>query len=166
MLNNTEVYLLTGSNIEPRMSFLKKASEMLEKQVGIINKQSAIYESEPWGFNADIPFLNQVIVVTTKWSPEELLKNILKIEQNLNRTRGASGYTSRTIDIDILYFGNRIFNANNLTIPHARMHERKFTLIPLAEIAGNFLHPVLRLSNRELLARSKDKVKVWLYEGE
>jgi 2-amino-4-hydroxy-6-hydroxymethyldihydropteridine diphosphokinase len=166
MQKKTDVYLLSGSNIEPRLSFLQKATELLENQVGIIKKKSSIYESEPWGFKADISFLNQVILITTVLSADELLNNILHIEHKLNRKREGSGYTSRTIDIDILYYGNSIVKDTTLTIPHASLHKRIFTLIPLAEIAGDFLHPVLKLSNRELLARSEDKGKVWRYEKE
>lgn len=166
MQKETDVYLLTGSNIEPRMSFLQKAAEMIAEQIGIIKKQSAVYESEPWGFDADLTFLNQVVMVKSVLSAEEVLKNILDIEQKLDRTRVESGYASRTIDVDILYYGAEIINNEKLTIPHPRLQERNFTLKPLVEIAADYNHPVLQKTNKELLETTADTVHAWIYKKE
>lgn len=164
MQNTTDVYLLTGSNIEPRLLYLRKATEMIDKEIGTLSKQSAIYESEPWGFSAAIPFLNQVLLIRTAMPADEILSRILEIEQRLGRQRSDGGYTSRTIDIDILYYGDEIIHNERLTVPHPRLHERKFTLMPLVEIAANFRHPVLKLSNTVLLEQSADHVKVKAYQ--
>lgn len=164
MQKETDVYLLTGSNIEPRMYHLQQATEMITEHIGLIKKQSGIYESEPWGFDAELAFLNQVIIVKSRLSAEEILNNILQIEQSLGRKRSKTAYTSRTIDIDILYYGTEIIHSQKLIVPHPRLHKRNFTLQPLAELAGSFIHPVLKLSNWELFNRSTDKVKVWVHE--
>ena len=136
---------------------------MISLKIGIIKKQSGVYESESWGFEADCHFLNQVILVRSQLSPENLLKCILNIEKYLGRQRNEAGYTSRTIDIDILYYGSRIIKKDHLTVPHPRLHERKFTLAPLVEIAANLIHPVLKKSNKELLENTTDMVNAFVY---
>lgn len=163
MQKQTDVYLLTGSNIEPRLSFLQRAAEMISQEIGIIKKQSGVYESESWGFKADCHFLNQVLIVRSSLSPENLLRSILNIEKFLGRKRSEAAYSTRTIDIDILYYGSRIIKMEHLTIPHPRLHERKFTLEPLVEIAANLIHPVLKKSNKELLENTTDMISAIVY---
>lgn len=166
MQNLKEVYLLTGSNIEPRIHFLQEAMKEINSRIGKIYRSSSIYESEAWGFESDISFLNQVLVIRSKLSVNEILDEILRIEHELGRKRIKGKYTSRSIDIDILYFGSEIIKTNELTVPHARLHERIFTLMPLEEIAEDFIHPVLKMTNKELLEKSQDKNKVWIYKPE
>jgi 2-amino-4-hydroxy-6-hydroxymethyldihydropteridine diphosphokinase len=158
------VFLLTGSNIEPRAKYLALADKDIEENIGKIVERSSIYESEPWGFEANTAFLNQVLIVITELTPLEVLKKIHFIEEKLGRVRKAKTYISRTIDIDILYFENEIIEADNLAIPHPRLHERRFTMVPLAEIAGNFIHPVLNKTNNELLQKLTDMDRVWKVE--
>lgn len=156
-----KVFLLIGGNIEPRKLLLEQAESAIKKQVGVIVGQSSIYESEPWGFHANTFFLNKVLRVATSFEPEAVLTIILEIEKQLGRQRNSSGFESRTIDIDILYYDNEIVATEKLIIPHPRLQERKFALLPLVEIAANFTHPVLRKTNSELLKMLIDKPNVW-----
>ena len=161
MQNEKRVFLLTGSNIEPRSNYLAQAEKKIEEKIGKIVDCSSIYESEPWGFEAEIAFLNQVLVVETNLSSFEILGRIHSIEKRLGRTRNGKVYLSRTIDIDILYIENEIIETKELTVPHPRLHERKFTLLPLAEVAGKFKHPILKKTNDELLSKVNDQNRVW-----
>lgn len=158
------LYLLTGSNIEPRLHYLKDANSFIELHIGEILQESAVYESAPWGFEASENFLNQVLLVKTAITPEEVLKRVFLIEKLMGRNRNDKGYNSRTIDIDILYYDRQVIEQPNLMIPHPRLHLRKFTLLPLTELAGEMIHPLLGLSHIELLAGSKDNDEVMKYE--
>ena len=123
---------------------------------------SSPYESEPWGFETKEWFLNRVIVVETELMPEEMLRQLLDIEHELGRERHPEiqGYASRTADLDILYFGDRIFLTETLTIPHPRLHRRRFALLPLCEVAPDLVHPALGLTQTELLKRCPDTLMV------
>ena len=125
-------------------------------------KVSTPYESEPWGFETEEWFLNRVIVIETAMAPEDLLKQLLEIERELGRERHPEieGYTSRTADLDILYYGDRIILTNTLTVPHPRLHRRRFALLPMCEVAPDFVHPVFGLTQSELLARCPDTLMV------
>lgn len=123
-----------------------------------VTKESPLYESEPWGFESNNNFLNQVIEVQTNYSAISLLRHLLDIEEQLGRTRTSnSGFNSRTIDLDILYFNNDIINTEELTVPHYAMHERLFTLYPLVELIPHFEHPILKKNSLELLNTCSDK---------
>lgn len=150
------VFLLVGSNIEPRLTFLERAEKEIGKKVGVVLKTSEIYESAPWGFEDKTSFLNQVLLVNSELTAEEILKTILEIEMEMGRIRRSTSYASRNIDIDILYFGEEIYEQEFLKVPHPRLHLRRFTLIPLAEIAPMFIHPKFSLSNHELLNNCED----------
>jgi 2-amino-4-hydroxy-6-hydroxymethyldihydropteridine diphosphokinase len=160
MQNEKRVFLLTGSNIEPRAKYLALADKEIEANVGKIICRSSIYESEPWGFKAETPFLNQVLVLITELTPFEILIKIHILENQLGRLRKGKAYVSRTIDVDILYVDDEIIQTEELKIPHPRLHERKFTLLPLAEIAGGFMHPILKNTNNELLQKVNDQSRV------
>ena len=125
-------------------------------------KISSSYESEPWGFETKEWFLNRVIVIETEMNPEDLLKQLLEIEHELGRERHPEieGYSSRTADLDILYFGDKIILTDTLTVPHPRLHRRRFALLPLCEVAPNLVHPVFGLTQSELLARCSDTLTV------
>ena len=166
MQKNRKVFLLTGSNIEPRANFLYQAENAINLEIGEIVKRSSIYESEPWGFVAETAFLNQVLVLNTTLSALEILNRIHSIEKYCGRTRNRNNYISRTLDIDILYIDNEIIECKILTVPHPRLHERKFTLMPLVEVAADFEHPILKNSNIELYRALKDKSQVWKYKSE
>lgn len=159
-----KIFLLLGSNIEPREEYLAKAVRKIIGSVGNVVERSKIYESEPMGFNSDQNFLNCILIVSSRLSVVEILNKLKIIEQKLGRKRSSGGYSSRTIDIDILYFNNEIIKTKILTIPHPRLHERIFTLIPLAEIAPDFIHPVLNLDSQKLLEICSDSSEVAVFK--
>jgi 2-amino-4-hydroxy-6-hydroxymethyldihydropteridine diphosphokinase len=154
-------YLLTGGNIEPRYDLIRQAAVMIDILAGSLYKCSSVYESEAWGFEADRKFLNQILCIETYLAPVELLECVLEIETKLGRIRNRNGqFESRRMDIDILYFDNEIIDTPRLVVPHPRLHMRRFTLMPLAEIAPDFVHPVLKKTNIELLAALDDHQEV------
>ena len=135
-------YLSLGSNQGRKLNNLQEAIYEIAESIGAIHKISSVYKTDSWGFKGD-DFYNICIAVSTYLPPEELLKNILNIETKLGRKREQNNkYTNRKIDIDILLFDDEIVFSKNIIIPHPRMLERKFVLVPLAEIAGNTLHPI------------------------
>ena len=135
-------YLSLGSNRGRKLNNLQEAIYEIAESIGAIHKISSVYKSDSWGFKGN-DFYNICIAVSTYLPPEELLKNILNIETKLGRKREQNNkYTNRKIDIDILLFDDEIVFSKNIIIPHPRMLDRKFVLVPLAEIAGNSLHPI------------------------
>jgi 2-amino-4-hydroxy-6-hydroxymethyldihydropteridine diphosphokinase len=163
----TQIFLSLGSNQGDRFSFLEKAVFEIEDRVGKLVSCSSYFETEPWGFNTKTYFINQVVELNTNFAPLQLLEEILGIERKLGRTRKLSNliYTDRCIDIDILLYGNQLIEFSNLSIPHKFMHERKFVLKPLNEIAPNLIHPVLKRSINHLLLNCNDKTDVKKYYG-
>jgi len=156
------VYLLLGSNRGDRQQNLLQACARIKQDAGSILKISSVYETEPWGFEDSTSFYNQALEIETGLAPGELLQKIQSIERELGRIRNATvcgtacacppeSYSSRTLDIDILFYGSKILFTDELMIPHPRLHERRFTLIPLEEIAAGFIHPVYRKPVSELL---------------
>ena len=156
----TMLYLLLGGNIGDKERIFSEALAILNNRVGEIQLQSAVYETEPWGFESIDLFWNQAIEISTNLSPEEVLAQTQMIEQELGRIRKENQYSSRVIDIDILFYGDQIINRENLIIPHPRIQERKFALVPLNEIAPELIHPVFHKSIRQLLEESTDPLKV------
>lgn len=156
-----QAYLLLGSNLGNRHAYLQHALRDIQSQCGPVFIRSAVYESEPWGFDSELSFLNQAVGIHTELSAPALLDTLLKIEKSYGRHRnGNGGYESRSIDIDIMYYDKQIINSSQLRIPHPRLHLRRFVLVPLNEIAPAFTHPVLKKTNRELLLRTNDNSRV------
>ena len=151
-------YVLFGSNMGDKDKIFTQACLFINDRCGRIVAVSSAYESEPWGFNAEEWFLNRLINVETELEPEEMLQQLLEIERELGRVRHPEidGYTSRTVDLDILYFGSRIVLTDSLTIPHPRLHRRRFALLPLCEMVPDFVHPAFNLTQTELLRRCLD----------
>jgi 2-amino-4-hydroxy-6-hydroxymethyldihydropteridine diphosphokinase len=153
------VYLSLGSNLGDRAAHIEQAlTRLAEKSVRII-KRSSFYETEPVEFLAQGWFLNIAVEAETELTPRQLLRVIRNIELELGRERIVQS-GPRTIDIDILLFGTNIVNAADLEIPHPRMTERQFVLVPMAEIAPTLRHPVLNLTMSELLVATKDRSQV------
>jgi 2-amino-4-hydroxy-6-hydroxymethyldihydropteridine diphosphokinase len=149
------VFLLLGSNLGDRANTLMSARKLIVEKVGPIVHQSSIYETAAWGLTDQPAFLNQVIEIETTIPPEEVLRNILDIEHELGRVR-YERWGARVIDIDLLYYRDSILDSARLTIPHPRIQDRRFTLVPLNEIAPDFLNPLLQKSSRQLLADCPD----------
>ncbi len=157
------VFLGIGTNLGNRENNLEQAIARIEEYIGRILKSSSIYETEPWGFQPKDEFLNMVVKVETTLTPSGLLGRILMIESLLGRVRGQKQYISRLIDIDILLYVDLIVNEESLKIPHPLLHERKFVLVPLCEIASEMIHPVLKKSIADLLEICEDKSEVKKY---
>ncbi len=152
-----QVFLGTGGNIGNKHDNFDKVYTFIKNELGTIVKSSAVYETPPWGFEATEKFWNTVLIIETELSATELLSKINNIENRFGRTRDGVNYKSREMDIDILYFNDEIINTENLTIPHPLLHKRLFVLVPLAEIAPKFVHPVLKLTSFEMLNNCEDK---------
>lgn len=150
-MHQERVFIALGSNIEPRKDFMDKAIAAIQAFGELVNA-SSIIETEPFGFESETNFLNAVIEIKTDLSPRSLLLKLQEIEKKLGRKSKSQNknYSSRTIDLDILYFGKQILVSPELTIPHPEIFNRNFVLIPLQEIAGDFVDP-LRMSNINLL---------------
>ena len=159
-MNST--YLLLGSNQGDREYYLIEARNRISQLPGKLVQKSGVYETAAWGLEDQASFLNQVVQFSTPLSPTTLLTQINNIEKDLGRLREVK-WAARVIDIDILYFDNLVLQTPNLTIPHPHLHERRFTLVPLVELAPNFEHPGIKKTNKELLAACPDKLEVKLY---
>ena len=145
------VYIALGSNLGDRRNYLNRAINEIEKRIGKIISLSAFYETEPWGFVSQHPFLNAVLRVDTGLDAISVLNTTQTIEKELGRlTKSANVYQDRCIDIDLLFFNNDIFRDEHLVLPHPLLQERQFVLEPLVEIAPNLYHPVLHKTIQEL----------------
>ena len=155
------VYLLLGSNLGNSKELFQQAIQMLEFSVGVISSSSSLYESPPWGFQHENNFINQALKVSTELSPLKTLDACLSVEQQLGRIRtNADNYQARTIDIDILLFNTELVNDTNLIIPHLHLHNRRFALLPLAEIAPKQIHPKFNITISQLLYSCNDNSDV------
>lgn len=152
-------YVLLGTNLGNKPQNLEKARSLISSKAGNITNQSAVYQTIAWG-NTDQPaYLNQVLEIQTELSPQMLLQTINEIEKDMGRERRIR-WESRLIDIDILYFNALVLKTESLTIPHLQIAFRRFTLVPLAEIAPAYVHPVLQQTNTQLLQNCQDTLEV------
>lgn len=154
-----KVYLSIGGNLGNRKANLAKAVYLISHQIGSILEISSLYETKAWGVENQPNFLNQALIVATALPPEKVLEKALAIETKMGRKRERKWYT-RLIDIDLLFFEKQIINTADLTLPHPYLAERNFVLVPLAEIAPDFIHPILKKSIKELLLACPDPLKV------
>ncbi|RYF48385.1 MAG: 2-amino-4-hydroxy-6-hydroxymethyldihydropteridine diphosphokinase [Cytophagaceae bacterium] len=153
------IYLLLGANLGNRTKTLQRAVDLIAEYIGPVVRQSALYETAPWGVTDQPAYLNQVLAIDTTLLPEDILVQTQTIEQELGRVRFEK-WGARVIDIDILYYGDHVQESDTLTIPHPYLHQRRFTLVPLVEIAPEFVHPMLLKTNAELLAECEDESEV------
>jgi 2-amino-4-hydroxy-6-hydroxymethyldihydropteridine diphosphokinase len=153
-----KLFLITGGNVGDRKKNLETASQLIQNKIGKIILSSKIYETDAWGIRNQNSFYNQVHVVETDFSAEEVMKKILKIEEKMGRVRTIKN-AARVIDIDILFFNNDIVHEQNLTIPHPQIINRRFVLMPLDEIASTKIHPLYKKNIHQLLLMCKDELK-------
>jgi|SRR6185503_8248498 len=144
------VYLALGSNVGNRAANLKAAIAALPPQMEV-KARSRVYETPPWGYANQEKFLNQVLQVQTYLKPEQLLKHLKRLEVALGREASFQN-GPRLIDIDILFYDDLVFESPIVTIPHPRLHERGFVLMPLMDLAPDLVHPLKKQSIRELIA--------------
>jgi 2-amino-4-hydroxy-6-hydroxymethyldihydropteridine diphosphokinase len=153
-----KVYLSLGSNEGHRQQWLELAIAAIADRCGSITKQSSIYETAAWGIEDQPGFLNMALEVDTELGPEAVLGVIQQIELELGRQRVVK-WGQRTLDIDILLYNHEIIRDAHLSIPHPYLHERRFTLEPLSEIAGDYVHPILNKSISVLLEECADPLE-------
>ena len=153
------VYLLLGSNLGNSEQLLTNAIEAIAEKIGHLQKSSSLYRTAAWGKEDQPDFLNQIIIVASKLSAAAILKEILTIEHHLGRIRTTKN-AARVIDIDILFFNDEIIRTNDLTIPHPEIENRRFVLVPLAEVAAFYPHPLLKKTAKELLLICPDQLNV------
>jgi 2-amino-4-hydroxy-6-hydroxymethyldihydropteridine diphosphokinase len=152
-------FILLGTNLGDRRANLFQAIDLLSCFVGDIIKESSIYETAPWGVSNQPNYFNQVVQFETDLDAEELLLTTQQIEEKMGR-EDKGNRLPRIIDIDILYIDNQVVNKKHLKIPHPEIPNRRFTLIPLVEIAPNFIHPALQKTNADLLKLCQDTLAV------
>ncbi len=160
MLNKS--YLLTGGNMGNREENLSKAAGLLGEECGAILLSSSLYETAAWGITDQAAFLNQALLIETPLNARQLMRKILKVEKKMGRERKKK-YGPRIIDIDIIFFNNELHNYPLLQLPHPQMHNRRFVLTPLAEIAPGFVHPVFNKTVEALLQTCSDPLEVKKY---
>ncbi|MBL4752462.1 MAG: 2-amino-4-hydroxy-6-hydroxymethyldihydropteridine diphosphokinase [Flavobacteriales bacterium] len=148
------------------MALLEAAKKQIAQRIGKIEQESAVYETEPWGFEDENLFLNQLLQIQTTVEAERLLEIALSIEASLGRERSEQSYSGRTMDIDILFYDSLVLSSKKLSIPHPRVHLRRFALEPLNEIARDLQHPTLLKSMHELLNECQDKQKVHIFTAD
>lgn len=159
-----KIFLGLGSDTGDRLEHLSEALGLITETVGKIISISSVYETDPWGFKGDRKFLNMAVEVETDLSPSALLTTILATETRMGRLRNSTRYGSRIIDIDILLYGDEIINESDIFIPHPHLHERRFVLVPLNEIASGLIHPVKNAKIHKLLEECTDNGSVTFFQ--
>lgn len=162
LLENTSVVIGLGANLGKKADQIIIAIEEISS-IGMIEKKSSFFKTQPWGNAAQDFFINAVVSVQTKWDPWTVLQKLVDIEQKIGKEK-RTHWGPRRIDLDILYFGQKIIFEKSLIIPHPFLHLRNFVLVPLEEIRPDFLHPLLKKTTRELLQECPDKSTVECYD--
>jgi 2-amino-4-hydroxy-6-hydroxymethyldihydropteridine diphosphokinase len=156
--------LLIGGNLGDRTGHLQQAVEQIDKQIGKVEKISALYETAAWGHVEQPDYLNQALLVSTEMDARTLLETVLAIEHNIGRIRRQK-WGARVIDIDIIFYNDAIINQPDLKVPHPQMQFRQFVLVPLGEILPDWQHPVLHQSVSTLLENCTDELPAVKYNG-
>ncbi len=160
-MQKNRVILLIGGNLGNRRELIHEAKILISENKHKIIQESSLYESEPWGFSHAQDFINQVIEINSASDPKTLMVENQLIEKTLGRkTKTRKGYEGRTMDIDILFFNDEIIQSTDLIIPHPKLHERKFTLLPLVEKWAGLIHPVFNKDMSTLFKECKDEGRV------
>ena len=154
-----QAYISLGGNLGNTAEIFEQALQVIERLAGDISKKSSLYQTAAWGNTQQPDFLNQVILIQTTLSPNKLLDTLLTIELKFGRER-KEHWGPRTLDLDLLFFDDFILNKDQLILPHPRIPERKFILIPLQEIAADWLHPVEQKTIQQLVIECKDDSEV------
>lgn len=154
-----EVFILLGGNLGDKSKIFEETKKLIGERVGLVTKQSSVYVTEPWGFDSEL-FWNQAIIVETMLNPHEILKQTQAIEKSMGRTNKSIHYEARTMDIDLLFYNDLKLKTSDLVLPHPKIGERKFVLIPLNEIAPEKCHPISGLKVEEMLRLCSDLLKV------
>lgn len=154
-----DVFILLGGNLGDKSKIFEETRKLIGERIGLITKQSSVYVTEPWGFESEL-FWNQALIVKTKLNPQEILQQTQTIEKMMGRIKKSDRYEARVMDIDLLFYNDLIINTPMLTLPHPKMGDRKFVLIPLCEIAPDKCHPVSGLKVEEMLWLCTDQLNV------
>ncbi|MFZ2287791.1 MAG: 2-amino-4-hydroxy-6-hydroxymethyldihydropteridine diphosphokinase [Bacteroidales bacterium] len=165
--DRSRVIVGLGSNLGDRFAALARAMEHIGEEAGEVIASSSVWETEPWGFEADDKFLNMVVVIDTLKKPQQLMQLFRSMEGRMGRRHSGGGkYESRIIDLDILLWEDRIISIPGLEVPHPRLADRRFVLEPLCEVAPEAVHPVTGLTVAEMLEMCPDKSEVRLAPGQ
>ena len=156
MEQQNKIVLSIGSNQGDRKSLIQQAIDIINQEVATVIAVSKLYESPSWGFESE-PFYNCAVLIHTSNTASKILTKVLKLEKQLGRVRSdEKGYSSRTIDVDLISFNDEIIATSNLNIPHPQMHNRLFVLLPMRDLATDFIHPVLQQNINELIQNCTD----------
>ena len=158
-----EVYILLGGNVGDKSNIFEETRKQIGERIGPITKLSSVYVTEPWGFKSEL-FWNQALVTETELLPHEVLKQTQTIEINMGRIIKSGHYIARVMDIDLLFYNDLQLNTPDLTLPHPKMAERKFVLVPLNEIAPDKRHPISGLKIQEMLLKCTDQLRVGIVD--
>ncbi len=153
-------YLILGGNKGDKEHNLKRARQLIVEEAGVIEKSSAVFATAAWGNKNQPDFLNQVVCIQTPLLAGDLLKKAISIERQLGRVRGEEKWMERTMDIDILFYNDDVINTADLIVPHPFLHQRKFVLVPMVQLAPMLVHPVLKKNMEALLLECSDNLKV------
>jgi len=154
-----EVFILLGGNLKDKSKIFEETRKLIGERIGMVTKQSSVYVTEPWGFESEL-FWNQALIARTNLNPHQILKQTQTIEKMMGRVKKSDQYEARVMDIDLLFYNDLILNTSELTLPHPKIGDRKFVLIPLNEIAPEKCHPVTGLRVQEMLWLCSDQLNV------
>ena len=159
-MSQHQLILSLGGNLGNKSQIFSDTYRLIKKNIGVITRLSSIYQTPPWGFKSKKYFWNQIAIVSTELGPLEILDQIAAIESHFGRKRTPGKYLSRKMDIDILFYDQLVLESKILTIPHPQIENRKFVLVPLAEIIPEFIHPKSGISIANLLKLCDDSSEI------